>query len=381
MSVFSPPIVSVLKFRIVAMIAVAAAVLLAGGQAQPVVADDAAEASAADETATESTAENADNPWLTLPATDEGPGTGKHVVFITAEEEYRTEESFPMLARILNRSGFDCTVLFAVHRENGTIEPNQIDNIPGLHQLADADLAVMALRWRLLPDDQMKHIIDYTNSGKPILSIRTNTHPFNYEERTSSQTPLVADSTLEDVKDTPYAKWSWRGGETEGGWGREVVGETWVRHYGKHKFEGTRAIPAYNQSSHPLLRGVEDVWGPSDVYGLELDEETIEPILIGLVTDGMSPDDPIRFDREATPVAWTKTYVGETDNATMVVATTMGAGQDFDNEGFRRFVVNAVFYLLDLEVPEKLNVDPVEPYHGRPFGFHEHLRGRLPKDA
>lgn len=325
-----------------------------------------------------------DDPWLNLPATGSGIGDGRTVVFITAEEEYRTEESFPMLARILARNGFDCTVLFAVDRDNGTINPNQVDNIPGLEKLASADLAVMALRWRMLPDDQMKHIIDYTNSGKPIVSVRTNTHPFNYEERrpnSARKSSQIAASTYEDVKDTPYREYSWQDGETGGGWGRAVTGETWVRHYGKHAFESTRAVPAYRESDHPVLRGVTDVWGPSDVYGLELDIDTIEPLLIGLVVDGMQPNDPIRPDREATPVAWLKTYEGKTGNTTRVMATTMGAGQDFDNESLRRMVLNSVLYLLDLEVPKKLDVTPVDPYHGRPFGFNDHLIGRLPKDA
>ena len=354
---------------------------LAGGE---VAASQSSSEAAGSEDAVSGRSSDQDDPWLSLPATGSGIGDGKTVVFVTAEEEYRTEESFPMLARILARNGFDCTVLFAVDRDNGTINPNQVDNIPGLEKLADADLAVLALRWRMLPDDQMKSIIDYTNSGRPIVSIRTNTHPFNYEERrpnSARKSSQIAASTHEDVKDTPYREYSWQDGETGGGWGRAVTGETWVRHYGKHGFESTRAVPAYHESDHPILRGVTDVWGPSDVYGLELDIDTIEPLLIGLVVDGMQADDPIRPDREATPVAWLKTYEGTTGNTTRVMATTMGAGQAFDNESLRRLVINSVLHLLDLEVPKKLDVTPVDPYHGRPFGFNDHLVGRLTKDA
>ena len=37
-----------------------------------------------------------------------GPGKGKHIVFIAGDEEYRSEESLPMLAKILSqRHGFD----------------------------------------------------------------------------------------------------------------------------------------------------------------------------------------------------------------------------------------------------------------------------------
>ena len=39
---------------------------------------------------------------------------GRHIVFIAAEEAYRSEESMPVMAGILSRQGFKCTVLFAI---------------------------------------------------------------------------------------------------------------------------------------------------------------------------------------------------------------------------------------------------------------------------
>ena len=42
-----------------------------------------------------------------------GVGAGKHIVFIAAESSYRSELSMPLMARILSRQGFKCTVLFA----------------------------------------------------------------------------------------------------------------------------------------------------------------------------------------------------------------------------------------------------------------------------
>jgi len=45
----------------------------------------------------------------------EGPGKGKHIVFLAGDEEYRSEEGLPMLAQILAvRHGFKCTVLFSL---------------------------------------------------------------------------------------------------------------------------------------------------------------------------------------------------------------------------------------------------------------------------
>src|SRR5262245_12762897 len=71
----------------------------------------------------------------------QGPGKGKRIVLISGDEEYRSEQAVPQLARILSdRHGFDCTVLFAIDPETGTVNPVRSDNIPGLDTLQTADL-------------------------------------------------------------------------------------------------------------------------------------------------------------------------------------------------------------------------------------------------
>jgi hypothetical protein len=61
-----------------------------------------------------------------------GHAKGKNIVLISGDEEYRSEESLPQLAKILSAyHGFRCTVLFAINPKDGTIDPNQLDNIPG----------------------------------------------------------------------------------------------------------------------------------------------------------------------------------------------------------------------------------------------------------
>ena len=99
----------------------------------------------------------------------DGPGKGKHVVLIAADDEYRSEELIPQLAKILaRRQGFTCTVLFAVNPD-GKVDPGTKDNIPGLEALKTADLLVFFARFRELPDDQMKLFVDYLDSGKPLV--------------------------------------------------------------------------------------------------------------------------------------------------------------------------------------------------------------------
>src|SRR5579864_7486976 len=76
----------------------------------------------------------AGDPWLTVEGSH-GPGAGKHIVLISGDEEYRSEEALPQLAKILAKQhGFKCTVLFAIDPKDGTINPNVNNNIPGLEQ-------------------------------------------------------------------------------------------------------------------------------------------------------------------------------------------------------------------------------------------------------
>ena len=111
----------------------------------------------------------------------EGPGNGKHIVLIAGDDEYRSEQTMPMLGKILAvRFGFKCTVLFPIDPKSGEIVPSYQKNIPGMEMIDTADLLILGLRFRNLPDEQMKHFVDYVEAGKPIIGTRTSTHAFNF---------------------------------------------------------------------------------------------------------------------------------------------------------------------------------------------------------
>ena len=286
----------------------------------------------------------------------QGPGKGKRIVFVVGDQEYRSEESMPALARILaDRHGFHCTVLLEMNRQSGEIDASTVDNIPGLSALREADVMILFTRWIELPDDQMKEIIDYTNSGRPIVGVRTATHPFNYQKR----------------KDSAYAKYSYQNKDFEGGYGRQVLGETWIRHYGIHQ----KIAPG--MESHPILRGVKDVWGASDVYALTTLSGYSKPLLLGQVLAGMEPSSPPNLAKQLTPIAWVKTYAGESGRTSRVFMTTMGHPVDFQNEGFRRMLVNACFWATGLEnkIPTSGNVDFVVPYNPNEIGLGKQKKG------
>lgn len=305
-------------------------------------------------------------PWVVFPG-GEGPGKGKHIVFVTGDEEYRSEESMPMMAKILSvHHGFQCTVLFAIHPKTGEIDPQTNDNIPGLEALDTADLMVLFTRFRELPDDQMKHIVDYTNSGKPIVAFRTATHAFNYSKR----------------MDSPYAKYSFQDKTFEGGYGRQVLGETWINHYGDHQKESTRGLIAPGMENHPIVRGVGDIWGPSDVYGLATLTGDSKPLILGQVLEGMNPEDKPNSNKKLVPVAWIKSYKGESGKVARIFTSTMGHGGDFQSEGFRRLTVNACYWALGMEMdtPAKSKVEFVTPYTPNNIGMAGHKKGLHPGD-
>jgi hypothetical protein len=260
------------------------------------------------------------------------PGSGKHVVLVSGDEEYRSEEAVVQLGRILaKRHGFDCTVLFAIDPASGEIDPVNCTNIPDLDVLEAADALIVNLRFRDLPDDQMKRFDDYLKKGKPILGLRTSTHAFRIP------------------KDKPYARYSFDfagEGQWNQGFGRLVLGETWISHHGNHGKEATRGVIAPDQSDNPIVRGCTDIFGPTDVYTVRLPLlGDSKPLVYGQVLEGMKPNDkPVIGTKNdpMMPIAWTKTYRIDEGPAGLVFETTMGSSQDLESEGMRRLLVNAV---------------------------------------
>ncbi len=299
----------------------------------------------------------------------EGPGKGKHIVFVVGDEEYRSEESMPQMAKILAKHhGFKCTVLFPIDPKNGKINPMVLNNIPGLEALEDADLMVIYTRFRELPDSQMKRIIDYTNSGKPILGLRTSTHAFSYEEN----------------PDSKYAKYHFENEDKDfrGGYGRQVLGETWVNHHGEHEEESTRGIIAEGMEKHPIVQGCDDIWGASDVYGLTTLHGDCKPLIIGLCLKGMKPTDKVNKRKKPVPVTWLKSYTGDKGKKARVFTTTMGHVMDFTSEGTRRMIVNGAYWCLGMEdkIPAKSKVDIVGTYNPTYIGYGDYKRGVAIKD-
>ncbi|WP_026954964.1 ThuA domain-containing protein [Algoriphagus vanfongensis] len=296
----------------------------------------------------------------------EGPGNGKHIVLVAGDDEYRSEESMPMLAKMLaEHHGFKTTVLFPIEPTSGDVVPNFQNNIPGLEHLASADLMIMLIRFRELPDEQSRYIEDFLKAGKPIIGLRTSTHAFAYQKD----------------KDSPYAKWTWNGTEEgwEKGFGKRIFGETWINHHGIHGKEGTRAMVngVLQMNDHPLLRGVDNIWVPEDVYGIKGLPEDAEVLLYGQSTAGMDDQAPLIWEKSLMPIAWTKPYQIEGGKQGTAFASTMGSSLGFQSEDLRRMVLNASFWLLGMEgeINPELNVSIVGKYEPTMFGFDTFRKG------
>ena len=304
-------------------------------------------------------------------ASSKGPGQRKHIVLLAGDEEYRSEEMLPQLAKILStRYGFECTVVFS-QNDMGEIDPENQVHQPGLEALKKADVCIMMLRFRHWDDTSMKHFVDYFLAGKPIIAIRTSTHAFAY----SSDSQSI------------YKDYSWNSKKWVGGFGKQVLGETWVSHWGNH---GSQATRGHVVSRHPVLQGVSDIFGTTDVYEAAPPADA-EILVRGEVVSGMGPTDETAtgmkrltsgteqfLNRPMMPIVWTREPVNAAGRKNKVLTATMGAATDFLNPGYRRLLVNSVFWTTGLVVPSATNIDLIGEYNPSKFGFGGFRRGIKP---
>ena len=301
----------------------------------------------------------------------EGPGKGKHIVLLSGDEEDRSEEALPMLGQLLaEKHGFTATVLFSVGAD-GTVDPNNQGSLTHSEALEKADAIVMALRFRKWDEKALERFDAAVKRGVPVIGLRTSTHAFNIPGN------------------GPFVKLSWG---NKGGFGKQVLGETWVSHWGSHKHEATKGVIEDSAKDNPVLRGVTDVFGDTDVYeAAPPADATI--LLRGQVLKGMAPTDPPADYKKKTaagneqgvnepmmPVAWLRTVKNDAGTENKILCTTMGSATDLKSEGLRRLVVNGVYWGLGLDVPAKADVTIPADWKPTDYGFNGFKKGMKPAD-
>jgi hypothetical protein len=307
---------------------------------------------------------------ITYPANlRSGGGGGRHLVFLTGDEEYRGEEGLPMLAKLLSvRHGFRCTVLFPLDPD-GTINPDNAASLADSEALESADGVVMMLRFRRWPDAVMQRFADAVARGIPMVALRTSTHAFRFPE--NSPTAFRTFNTF----------------------GRDVLGEGWVSHWGPNRQGATLSVVEAANARHPILRGVGPILADSGVYETHpVADATI--LLRGQVLSGMNASDPpatytkVRasdglkqpVNEPMMPVAWIRERPRGGGTPQRIVCTTLGAASDLVDEDLRRLVINSVYWGFGLFIPGRADARVVDPYTPTPDRFGGYRRGVRPAD-
>ncbi|MFP6612952.1 MAG: ThuA domain-containing protein, partial [Pirellulales bacterium] len=280
-------------------------------------------------------------------------GRTPHVVFVTGDEEYRSEESMPMLAKILHRDyRFRISIAYSLDKE-GHIDPNNTTDATGIEALATADLMVLFTRFRHWPDDKFQRFLDYVAEGKPIVGFRTATHAFRYPA------------------DHRFAVWN----ENKIA---QLVGQKWITHHGHHGTQiltKIRRVEAMNK--HPILRGVEPFDAYSWLYhvqgGVDQLHGDSQPLMIGraLKSKYLRAKNTERFPLEG-PVAWIKTYRAASGKQGRVFFSTAAHPYDFKAEANRKLALNGILWALGLEkqIPAAgCNTNLVDEYEPNDAGF------------
>ncbi|QDT36700.1 Trehalose utilization [Stratiformator vulcanicus] len=333
---------------IVAIVAVVLTVALASAGAQT---NEAGESASNVESNAKSPVEAARTPVVD-PSSNDAP----LIVFLTGDEEYRSEESMPMLARILKRDyGVRVEVLYAL-APDGTINPTNVESIPGMEILEQADLLVLFTRFRDLPHDQFRHFLKYVDSQKPIVGFRTATHAFRFRDESSQHR-------------------AWNGPKM-----RELIGQQWITHHG-HFGDGkeplTAVEPVAAKSMHPILRGVKPFNAYSWLYHVSGGGDTLagdsDPLVEGrsLRSKHAAEGREARYPSEQ-PVVWTKTYNSAGDGSGRVFFTTLGHPFDFKQESMRKLALNGILWALGQEkqIPQDgANATIVGDYDPNNSGF------------
>jgi len=223
--------------------------------------------------------------------------TRPHVALVVAEDEYKTEETLPVFASSRLTKDYFVDYVFASERDR--------NSLPAIGLLEGADAALISVRRRVLPADQLEALKRFVSAGKSVVGIRTASHAF---------APRAQESVAEGHR-------AWEAFDAE------VLGGSYHGHHGEGP--AVALSVAENRGTHPILKGVDvsRLVGHGSLYKVSPLATSAQPLLIGKIP-GQAEE----------PVAWTNSPA----SGGRVFYTSLGHPEDFQSSEFQQLLRNAL---------------------------------------
>ena len=230
----------------------------------------------------------------------------KRVAIVMSEDEYKTEQTLTQFAREQLQRDFRISLFYG--------DTNDVQVLPGIEQLAEADAALISVRRRALPKEQLDVFRKFVADGKPIVGIRTASHAFSLRE---GEPPAG------------HAVWP--------EFDRDVLGGNYRGHHDNQPGVGppTRVWILPEAREETVLKGLPDgEWSvESTLYMTQPLGPRAKPLMMGRVED--------RLPHE--PVTWINTHVG----GGRVFYTSLGHPKDFEVPAFRQLLLNGIRWAVE----------------------------------
>ena len=199
----------------------------------------------------------------------------------------------------------------------------------------------------------MKHIVDYLESGRPVIGLRTATHSFAYPGNSHSKYKKYQ---------LGQSRRGVRRGLRSASPRRNLDHSSCAQRSDEHprRYRARRRRQPHS-ARHRRSRNLGQHWRlwhpPAAVAELQ-------PLLFGEVIEGGKPSGkPVagKLNNPMMPIAWTRSYSLRRGKTGRVFTTTMGSAADLQNAAFRRLLVNACYWAIGMaeKIPTKAQVDLV----------------------
>ncbi len=228
--------------------------------------------------------------------------TRPRLAILMAEDEYKTEVSLPKFAAEHLGKHFSVNLIFG--------SESQRNVVPGIEEIDHADVLLVSVRRRPLPEDDLRRIRKFVAAGKPVVGIRTASHAFSLR----NQEPA-----------TGLAVWQ--------EFDSQVLGGSYTNHYGNELHPVISTAEA--GSKHPIMANYQasEFVSSGSLYKVTPLHPGTQVLMTGKIPNELPQ-----------PVAWT--YVRADGGRSFY--TSLGHIDDFKQPAFRQLLTNALLWTCNL---------------------------------